>query len=200
LLAALMGTVSGALNSIATLFSFDIWKRYRPQTSDKTLVLVGRISTVVAMVIAIIWSPFVGHFPTIFQGINTVICYIAPPVTAVFIFGVFWKKASSTAAISTLWIGSALGLTVFLLDWFKQQTGWNVPFMMASFYLFVVCSLIMIIVSILKPHQHTEESIVLVWNNPMEALKSPGWKGFGNYKFLALLLFLTMLTLYAIFR
>jgi len=206
LLAALMSTVSGALNSIATLFSYDIYKRWRPQTTDRTLVIVGRIVTFIAMIAAIVWSPFVSHYESIFQGINAIICYIAPPITAVFVFGVFWRRASAKAAFMTLCIGSAAGLVVFLLDWFKdkdwlkQYIEWKVPFMMASFYLFLLCSAILIVVSLIKPHKHTAESEMLVWNNPGEALRGESWKGIGNYKFLAALLFATMVTLYVIFR
>ena len=91
LLAALMSTVSGALNSIATLFSYDIVKRWRPGTSDRALVRIGRWATFVAMLAAISWAPFVGRFEGIFKGINEMIGYVAPPITAVFLFGVFWK-------------------------------------------------------------------------------------------------------------
>jgi SSS family solute:Na+ symporter len=205
LLAALMSTVSGALNSIATLFSYDIYKRWRPQTSDRTLVIIGRIVTFVAMIAAIVWSPYVSHYPSIFQGIIAIICYISPPITAVFIFGVFWRRASSKAAFTTLWLGSAMGLLVFLLDWFKdkewlkQYIEWNVPSMMATFYLFVLCSVILIVLSLLKPHKHTVESENLVWTNPMHALRDKGWSGIGNYKFLTVLLFITMIVLYVIF-
>lgn len=170
LLAALMSTVSGALNSIATLFSYDIYKRWRPQASDRTLVTVGRIVTFIAMFAAIVWSPFrrqaspsgVSHYESIFQGINAIICYIAPPITVVFLFGVFWRRASDKAAFATLLTGSFMGLVVFLLDplgdplrdWFRDKD-WlrqyiecplgdplreKVPFMMASFYLFLLCS------------------------------------------------------------
>jgi SSS family solute:Na+ symporter len=205
LLAALMSTVSGALNSIATLFSYDIFKRWHPQTSDKQLVIVGRLATFAAMIIAIAWSPFVSHYASIFQGINAVICYISPPITAVFLFGVFWRRASDKAAFTTLLAGSVMGLVVFLLDWFRdtawlrQFIHWNVPFMMASFYLFVLCSIIMIVVSMFRPHKHTAESDILVWDNPADALHGKTWKGFGNYKFLAGLLFVIMVTLYIIF-
>jgi SSS family solute:Na+ symporter len=113
LLAALMGTVSGALNSIATLFSYDLYKRWRPNTSDHTLVTIGRIATFVAMVAAILWSPLLGRFESLFQGINAMISYIAPPITAVFLWGVLWKRASSIAAQTTLYFGSLLGLIVF---------------------------------------------------------------------------------------
>ena len=199
LLAALMSTVSGALNSIATLFSFDIYARWRPGTSEKKLVIIGRIATFVAMVAAIIWSPFVSHFGSIFQGITAIICYVAPPITVVFLAGVFWKRASSAGALITLWSGSVMGFTVFLLDWFKESTGWHVPPMMATFYLFVVCFVFMAVVSILRPHRHTAVSAELVWRNPLDALRGKAWSGIGNYRLLAAVLFGTMVALYVIF-
>ena len=200
LLAALMSTVSGALNSIATLFSYDIYKRWRPETSDKKLILIGRIVTFIAMVLAILWSPLIDHFKTIYQGCNTLICYIAPPITAVFLWGVLVPRISAVAATATLYIGSFLGLVVSLLEWFKGYTGWHVHYMMTGFYLFCICSLLLFIISWLKPHQHTEESAKLVWKNPLECIQSPGWRGIGNYKFLAALLFVIMVSLYIIFR
>jgi SSS family solute:Na+ symporter len=199
LLAALMSTVSGALNSIATLFSFDLYKRWRPDTSHRKLVVIGRIATFAAMILAILWSPFVGRFPTLYQGINTIISYMAPPITVVFIYGVFWYRASSQGAMVTLITGSGLGLTVFLLDWFKESSGWDVPFLLSAFYLFLACSAIMITVSLFKPHKHTAESVKLVWKNPLDALQGEAWKGIGNYRFIAGLLFVVMIVLYFIF-
>jgi len=199
LLAALMSTVSGALNSIATLFSYDLYKRWKPDTPDHKLVVIGRIVTFVAMVLAIFWSPMISHFESIFQGIVAVICYIAPPITAVFLWGVFWEKASAKASITTLISGSILGFIVFFLDWFKDFTGWNIPPMMMTFYLFVICSIILFVVSYLHPHKHTSESEKLVWKNPGDSLRDIGWKGIGNYKILSATLFVTMIILYFIF-
>jgi hypothetical protein len=79
---------------------------------------------------------------------------------------------------------------------FHHGTGWTVPPMMATFYLAVLCSIILVVVSLLKPHQHTAESEKLVWDNPIDALRDKGWKGVGNYKFLAALLFVVMILLY----
>ena len=227
LLAALMSTVSGALNSIATLFSFDLWKRWRPDTTDHKLMRIGQIATFVGMVLAILWSPFVARFPTIYQGSNTVICYLAPPITTVFIFGIFWRRASSTAALATLFGGTIMGVIVFFVDWFSDKTpkfitvsaerlapcfgwevserfyfgtGWNIPFMMSGFYLFLACCVIMVVVSLIKGHQHTEQSSKLVWKHPLESLKSKGWRGIGNYKFLSALLFVVMILLYIKFK
>jgi solute:Na+ symporter, SSS family len=198
LLAALMSTVSGALNSIATLFSYDIWRRWRPDTPDRQLIKIGRIVTVIAMVAAILWSPAVSHFRSIFQGVVAMICYLAPPISAIFVAGVFWKRASALGAIITLWSGFGLGFVVFLLDWFKTYTGWNVPSMMTTFYLFAICMMIMVIVSILKPHHHTPESAALVWGNPLDALRGP-WKGVLDFRLLAGVLLGVVVTLYCVF-
>jgi SSS family solute:Na+ symporter len=198
LLAALMSTVSGALNSISTLFTLDLYKRWRPNTPDKKLLTIGRAATFVAMVAAILWSPLISHFQSIFQGITALICYVAPPITAVFVWGVFWRKASAAAAVTTLASGSALGLIVFLLDWFKDRTGWNVPSMMATFYLFLICSAILAAVSFLKPHKHTAESSAMVWKNPAAAIAGP-WTGIFDYRLVAGILITTMVALYAIF-
>jgi SSS family solute:Na+ symporter len=221
LLAALMGTVSGALNSIATLFSYDIVKRWRPTTSDHQLVVVGRITTFVAMIVAVLWSPFIARFPSIYQGITALICYIAPPITAVFMMGVLWRRASSISAQLTLYIGSALGLAVFLLDWFKVQfpdfitkqlhmlrvvyhdgahDEWRIVFMVASFYLCVICLVVQALISAVIPHQHTSQSEKLVWSNPLEALRSENaWRGIGDFRILAALLFVVMIGLYVVF-
>ena len=121
------------------------------------------------------------------------------PITAVFIWGVLWKRASAAGALATLSIGSGLGLLVFFLDWFKDRTGWNVPSMMATFYLFVICSAILVIGSRLRPHRHTAESELLVWSSPLAALRSRG-EGRGlDYRLLAALLFITMIALYVLF-
>lgn len=199
LLAALMGTVSGALNSIATLFSYDLVKRWRPQTADDTLVVIGRITTFVAMVVAILWTPFIARFESMYQGIIALICYIAPPITAVFMLGVLWRRASGVAAQWTLYIGSALGFTVFILDWLKESTGWKLPPMLATFYLLVICVVLQVVFSLIWPHRHTEESARLVWDHPLDCLRTPGWRGIGNYRVLAAVLFVTMVILYAIF-
>ena len=64
-------------NSIATVFSYDIYRRWRPEASDRTLVIVGRVVTFSPLVGAIIWSPFISRYPSIYQGIVALISCIA---------------------------------------------------------------------------------------------------------------------------
>lgn len=207
LMAALMSTVSGALNSAATLFTYDLYQRWAPGTPEKKLVSIGRVVTFAGMVLAVIWSPFCGRFPTVFQGINAAICYIAPPITVVFVAGVFWKKASSRASIITLAIGSILGLAVFVLDFSKMLETFRqahpsfgfLTFMVISFILAVICALVLVVTSLAFPEPLTEEKSKLVWKSPLEPLREEGWPGLGNYKLLSGILALTMIALYVIF-
>jgi len=199
LLAALMSTVSGALNSAATLFSHDLYKRFAPGSSDRTLVRVGRVATFVGLVLAVAWSPFLGRYPSIFQGINAAICYIAPPITVVFVFGVCWRRASSTGAITTLVAGSVLGFTVFMLDWYKEVTGWNVPFMMAGFYLAVICSVVLIVMSMLFPDPPSPSREALVWSSLSAPFTGKGGRWVSSPNVIAAVLFLVMIGLYVVF-
>jgi SSS family solute:Na+ symporter len=207
LMAALMSTVSGALNSVATLFTYDLYKRWAPRTSEKKLVTIGRAVTFFAMLLAVLWSPFCGRFPTVFQGISAAICYIAPPITVVFVAGVFWKKASSKASITTLVIGSAMGLLIFLFDFTKGLAKFKADhpafeflnFMIISFILAMICAFVIVLMSFLYPEPLTEEKSKLVWKSFMEPLREKGWSGIGNYKTLSAVLVLMMIGLYVIF-
>ena len=217
LLAAMMGAVSAALNSIATVFSYDVVKRWWPETSDHRLVFIGRIVTAVAMGLAIAWSPYVGKFETIFQGANDLICYMAPPVTAVFLLGVFWRKASSRAAIITMLSGACLGAFVFVIDFFEvglwslpflssdggslalawtEKGPWNLHSMITGFYMFLLSVLTLVVFSYLFPDRETAERSALVWKSPLDPLRGKSWRFLGNYRVVAGLLFLTMIGLY----
>lgn len=203
LIAALMSTVSGALNSISTLVSYDIWKRLKPETSDKKLVLIGRCSAVGAMLVAMALVPLLGKYGSIFAGLNTIIAHIAPPVTAVFLWGVIWKRASYRGALATMIGGAALGVAVFTINSLNPD-GWlaTLPggFMMMAFYLFLACSAILITTSILMPKTADEDPESLYFHSFAECFAFKGWSGIGNYKFLAILTLGIMAVLYYIFR
>jgi len=201
LLSGLMSQVSGALNSISTMVSYDIYQRYRPAADDRQLVKVGRVAAGIALVFSLALLPLLNRYESIFNGLNDIIAHIAPPITCVFLLGVFWKGASAASAKWTLWIGSALGALVFTINKFDPDTTLGrIPFMMMAFYLFCACVLLQVFLSRLFPVEHTAESRTLYWKSPGEPLKSPGWKGIGNYKFLSGLLLVVMAALFWIFR
>jgi len=198
MLAAAMQTCSAALNSTATLVSYDIFKRYRPEIGDHQLVRIGKITTVVGTVMAIAFSPIFGHYSTLFEGINKLITYVAPPITAVFLFGVFWKGASSRGAFLTLIAGMALGGVAFWLDWTNVYRG---DFMMIAFLLFLACSVILVAASFLMPEPVKQEALPLIWEDWREPLRGKAeGHGLGNYRLAAVAVVITFVALYIAFR
>lgn len=201
LLSGLMSQVSGALNSISTMVGYDIYKRYSPHASDKQLVRVGKIAAAISLIFSLSLLPLLNRYESIFNGINDVIAHIAPPITCVFLLGVFWKKASAKSAKLTLWFGSALGALVFALNKiYNNTTISNIPFMMMACYLFCVCIVLQVSLSFLYPVRHTSQSDGLYWKSWREPLQGVGWKGLGNYKMLSLLLLMVMVFLFWLFR
>jgi SSS family solute:Na+ symporter len=201
LLSGLMSQVSGALNSISTMVSYDIYKRYRPGLSETQLVNAGKIAAGVALVLSLFLLPLLNKYESIFNGVNDIIAHIAPPITCVFLLGISWGKASAMAAKLTLWIGSAVGAAVFTINkLFTENPLAHIPFMMMAFYLFCACVAMQVLFSYLYPVQHTLESRALYWKSYKQPLRSRGWNGIGNYKVLSAVLFMVMAILFYVFR
>jgi SSS family solute:Na+ symporter len=197
MLAAAMQTCSAALNSTATLVSYDLFKRHNPDLPDHTLVSVGKWTTVVGTILAIVCSPIFGHYTTIFEGINKLISYVAPPITTVFLLGVFWKRASGKSAFLTLVGGMALGFVVFYLDWNEIYRG---DFMLIAFFLLVACVVLMVVTTVLFPEPLKPEAKSLIWEDWREPLRGDaGGRGLGNYRLAAIAVLVTFGVLYFIF-
>ena len=153
-LAALMSCVSAALNSSGTLVAVDIVKRIRPRITDQQLVLVGRVSSIVIMLLAVLWSTQGGRFTSIFAAINVIASDLAPPITTVFLFGVFWRRGTKEASVVTLLAGFLMGVASFVLDLpvFGDtkliSDGLGISFMMQASWMFCICSLIFLFVSL----------------------------------------------------
>ncbi|MCC6290238.1 MAG: sodium:solute symporter [Chitinophagaceae bacterium] len=201
LLSGLMSQIAGALNSIATLSSYDLYKRFKPETTDKKLISVGRWSAGVALLLSIGLLPLLNQYQSLFEGINDVIAHIAPPITCVFLLGIFWGGASAKAAQYTLWLGSLLGAAVYAINKLNADTTLGrIPFMLMAFYLFCACVLMQVVFSYIYPMKHTQQSEKLYWKSIREPLQAKGWSGMANYKILSLLLIVVMAILYWIFR
>ena len=197
MLAAAMQTCSAALNSTATLVAYDLFKRHQPDLSDHRLVFIGKATTAAGTLLAIIASPLFGHYTTIFEGINKVISYVAPPISAVFLLGVFWKRASGTSAFITLLAGMALGGVTFYLDWNNIYRG---DFMLVAFLLFVACVVIMVVTSLLTPEPLKDEARDLVWENWSEPLRVKCGSGLSDYRVMSAVIVAIFATLYIVFR
>jgi SSS family solute:Na+ symporter len=205
LLAALMSTVAAALNSAATLVAVDIVRRVRPTTSDRTQVTLGRISAVVVMILAMAWSTQGGRFKSIFEAVNDIAACLAPPITACFLWGVFWRRGTKEAAVTTLVAGFALGVVAFLLDFpvfverklFTDVLG--IPFLMRAWWAFCLSSAIFVVTSLLTPPPEAEKVKDITWASPLAVLREGKLLGLRDPRILAAGLLGLMVVLYAIF-
>jgi SSS family solute:Na+ symporter len=201
LLSGLMSQVAGALNSISTMVSYDVYARYRPTASDKQLVNAGKIAAGIALMVSLLLLPLLNQYESIFTGLNDIIAHIAPPITCVFLLGVFWRKASAIAAKYTLWIGSALGAVVYLSNKLFTHTALaEIPFMLMAFYLFCCCLCIQVFFSYRYPIVKNEQNVQLYWTSIREPLQAKGWPGIGNYKLLSAVLVVIMALLFYLFN
>jgi SSS family solute:Na+ symporter len=205
-LAALMSAVSAALNSSGTLVAVDIVKRLRPETTDRALVGIARISSVVVMLLAILWSTQGGRFSSIFEAINVIAADLAPPITTVFLFGVFWRRGTKEASIVTLIAGFLLGAASFVFDLPVMGTEkiithrLGISFMMQAWWMFCICSVVFVIASLLTPAPPPEKIAGLTWKNPLAVVFGEKLHGVFDPRAIASLLLLTMAGLYYAFR
>lgn len=107
LMAALMSSLASVFNSCSTIFTIDIYKKLKPQKTERQLLTIGKIATGIIVILGIIWIPIMEKIGggVMYQYLQNVQSYIAPPVTAVFLLGIIWKRVNSKAAIVTLLTG-----------------------------------------------------------------------------------------------
>lgn len=153
LTACLVSTIGSALNALSTVFTMDIYvKKYNPQASQRHINIVGRSATVVGSVIAIILTVAIDAIKglNLFNVFQSVLGFIAPPMAAVFLLGIFWKRTTTRAANFALTIGTAFCLIVGVLYlWPPQWLQFSWPhFMLLSFELFIILVASIMIISI----------------------------------------------------
>lgn len=161
-------------------------------------MLIGKWTTVIGTILAIVASPLFGHYTTIFEGINKLISYVAPPITAVFLLGVFWKRASGKSAFITLISGMSLGAMLFVVDWYGIYKG---DFMLMAFLLLMVCLAIMAVTTFIFPESLKPEARALVWEDWREPLRGEAHgHGLGNYRLASGVVVIVFVALYIVFR
>lgn len=117
LLAAVMSSLASCFNSSSTLITMDIYKKYKPDAPERELVFAGRIFTGVLVVLGILWIPFITDLSDqLYVYLQSVQAYIAPPITAVFLFGVFNSRLNEKGALSTLLLGFSLGALRLVME------------------------------------------------------------------------------------
>ena len=165
LLAALMSSLSSVYNSCSTLVTWDIYKKINPTASEKKLVMVGQITTVVLVILGLAWTQYMKLISEqLFTYLQSVQAYISPPIAAVFLLGVFWKRLNAKGAIASLGVGFVLGMGRLAAEMSKAslEEGWllrmvEVNFLHFAILLFAICSAVLIVVSMMTPAPNEEK-------------------------------------------
>ena len=154
LLAALMSSLAAVFNSCSTLFTMYIYRKIRPDATEKRLFAVGRIATGVVVISGIAWIPLMKFISgELYHYLQSVQSYIAPPITAVFLLGIFWKKINAKGAVSALIGGFVIGMLRLVAELSKDHlSGFLYQFATVNFlyfcvYLFLISIGIMVVVS-----------------------------------------------------
>ncbi|MCK8521743.1 sodium:solute symporter [Aquimarina sp. D1M17] len=123
LMAALMSSLASVFNSCSTIFTIDIYKKLKPDTPEKKLLNVGKLATVVMVVLGILWIPIMQKIGggVLYQYLQSVQSYIAPPITAIFLLGVLWKRVNAKAAIITLFSGLGIATLRIIAEIFRDD-------------------------------------------------------------------------------
>jgi SSS family solute:Na+ symporter len=116
LLSALMSSLAGVFNASSTLATVDLYQKWRPHASQHQIVRFGRIATAIMVVIAIAWIPVIKNASGLYNYLQAIQGYLAPPIFVVFFLGVLWKRASAQGALAALVVGFAMGLFRMAVD------------------------------------------------------------------------------------
>lgn len=161
LLAALMSSLSSVFNSCSTLITWDFYKKLKPDVSERHLVTVGRIATSVVVVLGLLWIPFMKYISSqLYIYLQSVQAYIAPPIAACFLLGLFVSRLNGNGAIASLVTGFVLGALRLVLELINgtnksglpDGTPWawiaEINFLHFAVLLFVICTAVLVMVSL----------------------------------------------------
>jgi len=164
LLAALMSSLAGAFNACSTLFTMDLYQKLRPGVTQHQLVWTGRVATAVMVLIGLLWIPVIQGGRGLYDYLQGVQGYLAPPIFTVFFFGVFMKRLNAKGALAALVVGFLLGAFRLTVDtpvslglahgYAAGSFFWivnNIYFQYYSLFIFVVSAATMVVVSYLTP-------------------------------------------------
>jgi len=194
LLAAMSSSISATLNSASTLITMDFILKLKPNLSSKNLVTSGQIATVILVMLAAAWAPQIEKFSSLWEYLQLVLGFIAPPVVSVFLLGLFWKRGNANGAFASLLGGLILSMILILSKvhhWFAVIN--DIHFLHTAPLLLLACLAIHICFSLLSAPPSQEKIEKMTWTKAIfdsetRELNTLVW--YKNYRNLAILLLL----------
>lgn len=177
MMSALVSSLTSVFNSSSTIMTMDIWRKFRKNANEVELMIVGRVCIVVLLVIAIIWIPIIQNFGELFHYIQAITSFLAPPVCAVYVLAVFWKRTNEKGAFWGLMVGLVVGITRFAWEYAysvppcgeegdkRPPIIKDVHYLHFGIILFAICIIVTVVVSLFtKPIDEKHLYRLLYWN------------------------------------
>lgn len=188
LLAALMSSLASVFNSCSTLFTLDIYKKLHPSKPEKELVRIGQIATVVVVFMGIMWIPIITMLSDgLYEYLQKVQSYLAPPIAAIFLLGIFWDRINARGAFATLVGGFILGFVKLFLE--LSQDSLSAGTMIHSFatinwlvfgvYFFAICICLAIGFSLTAPRPSSAQLAGLTMGSVTAEQKAENRASYG---------------------
>lgn len=191
LIAALMSSLASLFNSSAMLFTVDFYQKFRPDTSEKKLVAVGRIATVVIVILGVLWIPVMKSLgKVLYEYLQDVQSLLAPGIAAVFLVGVFWKRATASGGMWGLIIGFVLGMTRLALKVFEKSLNpdgilhqiFVAPnWLHYCIYLFLISIAVIVVVSLFTEPETKEKLAGLTFRSASQEQKDLTRSTYNNW-------------------
>jgi SSS family solute:Na+ symporter len=212
-----MSSMAGAFNASSTLFTMDLYQKFRPQASQHQLVWVGRAATAAMVVISLLWIPVIQGARGLYDYLQGVQGYLAPPIFTVFVFGIFNRRLNAKGCLAALLVGFALGVFRLAVDTPVSlrlagfATGYppgtflwivnNLYFQYYSLFIFIVSVVVMVVVSYATAPPTSEQLAGLTYGTitPADRASSRASWGAGEVIASAVVLLL-ILAAYLYFR
>ncbi|MEM7666592.1 MAG: sodium:solute symporter [Pseudomonadota bacterium] len=200
-LAAIMSQIDSALNSASTLVTMDFIRRAKPHLDSRQLMNVGRVVMVGFLLFAIVWAPLIANFRSIFAYIQTMFSYAVPPIVALFVIGVFWRRANASGAMACMVTGLALGTGGFFA--IEVLGLFSLHFLYMAPLLFLACALALMLGSLRAPPPDPADIDEFIWTPALFAAETaelaakPAWQ---NYRYQAIALLIVTALIVVTFR
>ena len=204
LLAAMMSSVSATFNSASTLITMDFVKQFRPELTSKQLVRVGQIATLVLVVLASAWVPFIEKVSDSLWGyLQLVIAFTSPPVVAAFVLGLFWKRANAHGAFASLMAGGAFAIFMIVSASIDLVPSLNeFHFLAKANLLFVIAVLVHVVVSLATGLPEAQKVADYTYKKSIytaETIELKALPWFKNYRVLSIILLIATTILVGFF-
>ena len=201
MISALTSTLSATLSSVSTLFTMDFYSKFDKKASSQKLVKVGQITSLIVLIIAVIWAPFIAQFNSLVSYYQEIVSYLAPPVVGTFFLGLFWKRSNAQGAITGLFSGLFIAISIMFVKYILGiEIGLH--FLIIAPIVLAISALVNVFVSMLTAFPDQDKVNANTWSRKIwieESKELEGVVWYKNFRVLSVILIVACFVMYLLY-